>query len=67
MVRLFLGMSAIPPLGGYHMDRQTIDTSELLSTCFDTEKFLGVDRAAKRRSIGVQITERGIRLFCDWR
>jgi hypothetical protein len=49
------------------MDRQTIDTSELLSTCFDTEKFLGVDRAAKRRSIGVQITERGIRLFCDWR
>jgi hypothetical protein len=45
------------------MDRQTIDTSELLSTRFDTEKFLGVDRAIKRRPIGVQITERGVHLF----
>lgn len=45
------------------MSRRSIVASDLLSTQFETERFSGVDRAAKRRPIGVQVTERGLHLF----
>lgn len=42
------------------MTRRQIAVSEILSTSFETEPFHGVDRAAKRRPISIQVKEDGL-------